>query len=256
MKNTIYYKKEVIEFHAWVAEALPRLQLLKLEGNRFAFDNLMERVLPEVKKYINSQFNIALKNKTLPEGKYQVEDLSDELYIEAFDNIQDLTDEHHLHRWLFSKADELLEDTIIEEDFDNMFFKNIDNYTKEEWEAMEEKFSRDGDGDLVMLEELDDHSYSKQDYTLANVFIENEEDDFIKKLSAKLTEEEIKKQIKSALFLLPFHLRTIFELSVNQQFDAEEIADIKKMTITEVEEILTKAKKIIRTSFLTKHLND
>lgn len=93
---------------------------------------------------------------------------------------------------------------------------------------MDEKFTRDGDGDLVMLEELDDISYSKQDYTLADVFIADEEADFIEKLSAKLTEEQIQQQIKSALFLLPFQLRTIFELSVNQQFDTEAIASIKK----------------------------
>ena len=255
MKNVINVKKEIIEFHAWVAERLPLLQLLKEEDNRLAFNNLMEKVMPEIKQYINRQLIVALKSKTLPEGKYKVEDFTDELYIEAFDNIQDLTEEHHLHRWLFFKADELLEDTIVEEDFDNMFFKNIDNYTKEEWESMEEKFSRDGDGDLVILEELDDDSYSKQDYTLADVFIKDEEADFVKKLSAKLTEEEIKKQIEAALFLLPFHLRTIFELSVNQQFDAEEIADIKKMTITEVKKILDEAKKIIQTSFLKKHLS-
>lgn len=256
MKNTIHYKREIIEFHAWVAKALPRLQFLKQGDNQIEFYSLMEKMMPEVKQYINRQYQVALKNKTLPKGKYNLEDFTDELYIEAYDNIQNLTKGQNLHQWLFSMADKIMEDIIIEEDFDNMFFKNIDNYTKEEWEAMDEKFTRDGDGDLVMLEELDDISYSKQDYTLADVFIENEEEDSIDKLSAKLTQKEIQQQIESALFLLPFHLRTIFELSVNQQFDAEEIADIKKMTITEVEVVLEKAKKIIRTSFMKKHLNE
>lgn len=256
MKNTINYRKEIIEFHTWVAEKLPRLQQLKQEDNQIAFDELMGKVLPEVKQYINRQLKIALCNKTLPEGKYKVEDFADELYLEAFENIQDLKEEQNFHHWLFSKADEILEDIIIEEDFDNMFFKNLDKYTKEEWESMDENFTRDGDGDLVMMEELDDISYNKQDYTLADVFIVDDEEDYIKKLSSKLTEEQIKKQIESTLFLLPFHLRTIFELSVNQQFDSEEIADIKKMTITEVNDILVKAKKIIRTSFLKKHLRE
>lgn len=250
MKSTFNYKKEIIEFHAWVATVVPRLRQLKVEDNRIAFDELMEKVLPEVKQYINRQLRIALQNKTLPEGKYKLADFTDELYLETFENIENLPTEQHLHQWLFSKADEIMEDTIIEEEFDNAFFKNIDNHTKEEWLAMEEKFSRDGDGDLVMLEELDDISYSKLDYSLEDVFIENEELDVFKRINEKLTEEEIKKQIEFALFILPFHIRTIFELSINQQFDAEEISQIKGISVAEVETILAKAKKIIRENFL------
>ena len=228
MKKVINYKQETIAFHARVAKTLPLLQKLKHEDNRIAFNRLMEKVLPKVKQYINKQFQIALKNNILPEGKYKVEDFTDELYIEAFDNILNLNEENHLHHWLFSKADELLEDTIVEEDFDSMFFKNIEDYTKKEWETMEENFTRDGDGDLVLLEELDHPSYPKDDYILADVFVENKEESIIEKLTAKMSKEEIQKQFEAVLFLLPFHLRTVFELSINQQFDAEEIASIKK----------------------------
>ena len=72
MRNVINVKKEIIEFHAWVAERLPLLQLLKEEDNRLAFNNLMEKVMPEIKQYINRQLIVSLKSKTLPELKYKV----------------------------------------------------------------------------------------------------------------------------------------------------------------------------------------
>ena len=226
------------------------LQQLKQEDKRSAFDLLMEKELPKVIQYIKSQLNAALKNKTLSDGMYKVEDITDQLYIEAFDNIENLTEKNELHHWMFLKADELMADVIMEEDFNHMFFKNIDNYTEEEWKGMEEDYTSNGEGHLVMLEELDDISYSKHDYTLADVFIENNEENFLNKLSANLTKQDIKRQIETALLMLPFQARTVFELSVNQQFDSEQISVIKKMTITEVEETLEKAKKLIRSYFI------
>ena len=250
MEKIINSKHEKSTFHVLIEETFPRLQQLKKEKNRIAFDSLMEKVLPTVKQYINRQLKASIKNKTLPEGKYKVEDFTDELYIEAYENIQDFTEKKQLRLWLFSHADIILEDTIIEEEFDSLFFKNIDDFSKEEWDAMEEQFTKDGDGDLIMLEELDDLSYSKQDYTLADVFIEDNEENLIENLNAEMTKKEIQQQVESILFLLPFHIRTIFELSVNLEFDSEEVADIKNMTARDVEEILAKAKNIIRSSLL------
>jgi len=237
------------------AEALPRLQQLQQNDNRMAFDRLMEKELPKVIDYINRQLNVAINNKTLSEGNLKAEDIIDQLYIEAFDNIQNLTEKHELHHWVFIKADELLADAMVEEDFNHTFFNNIDNYANEEWEGMEENYTSNGEGHFLMLEELDDISYSKHDYSLADVFIENIEEDLFNKLSNKLSEQDIQRQIESALHSLPFHPRTIFELAVNQKFEIKEIADIKKMTIQEVEEILTKAKGIIRTNFINNHLS-
>jgi len=147
-----------------------------------------------------------------------------------------------------------LDDTIVDEDFDNTFFKNIDNYTHEEWEAMEEEFTTDGDCDLVMLEEFEDSFYRKQDYTLEDVFVEDDELEFIKKLNDQLSQKEIQHQIDVVLHLLPMSMRTIFELTINQQFDSEEIAQIKGMSIQKVEQILTKAKSFILTRLVSKNL--
>ena len=249
MNTIVYYKNRSLAFHASVAEALPHLQELKQENNRAAFDSAIKKVLPQVKRYINRQLTAALKTNTLSEGKYKVEDFIDQLYIVAYENIQNLTDKQDLHRWLFSQADKILEDVIIEEIFDSLFFRNIDNYTKAEWDEMEERFSTDGDGDLVMEEELDDNSYSKNDYILEDVFIEDKDKDIIENLNAKLQDEQISRHINIVLHELPFPIRTIFDLSVRQAFLPDEIAEIKQIPTEEVEQRLSHARKSIRISF-------
>ncbi len=255
MKTVINHTTKRFEFRAYVASSYAPLIKLKEEGDRTGFNKLMERVLPSIKQYLSRQLKIAVNKKALPVKKYSVEDFVDELFIEAFENIHEVKEASQLYSWLFKEANEILDDAIVDEDFDNTYFKNIDNYTKVEWDAMEENFSVDGDGDLVMLEELDDNSYPKQDYTLQDVFIEDEEFGFIKRLNEKLSEEEIKKQIDLVLHLLPMSMRTIFELTINQQFDTEEIAQIKNLSIQEVEQILANARHIILTSFVTKYLS-
>lgn len=244
MKNKIGYILKSSSFHSRVVEALSILEKKKEANNRIDFDNLMEELLPEVKQYIIRQLKISLKKGTLPEGKYKVEDFTDELYIQAYDNIHELAKSGSMHNWLFRKADGILEDVIIEEDFNNMFFKNLNEYTKEEEEAMEEIFTRDADGDLIMLEEIDDLSYSKLDYTLEETFINHIEKDLIEKLNRSMTKKEIYRQIDTILFCLPFKMRTIFELSIYHNFKSSEISEIKKIHIQEVDAILAQAKNV------------
>ena len=254
MKNTANYTEERFEFRAFVTESYAPLMEMKQKDNQAGFNELIGKVLPGIKQYLTRQLEIAIKKHALPQGKYKVDDFVDELYIEAFDHIEEVKEDRHFYSWLFKKADEIFEDITIEEDFDNTFFKNIDDYTQVEWDAMKEEYSTDGDGDLVMLEEFEDSSYRKQDYTLLDVFVENNELDFIKELNEKLSEEEIHQQIDLVLHLLPMSIRTVYELTINQQFDAEEIAKIKEISVQEVERILANAKHIILTSFVKKYL--
>ena len=51
---------------------------------------------------------------------------------------------------------------------------------------MEEKYSIDGGGDFVMIAELDDLSYAKNDYTLRDAFVEDKGKGIIEKLDQEL----------------------------------------------------------------------
>jgi len=237
------------EFHRFVITSYSDLIEMKKEGNKTAFNELMLQVLPQVKIYISQKLNKAIKNGGIAEGKYKSDDFVDDLYIKTFDHINEIEDEKDFHLWLFKKADELLADAITEEEFDDLFFKNIDNYAKPEWDAMEENYSTDGGGDLVMIEELDDASYYKNNYTLKDIFIDNEEEQIVRELDEKLSEEKINRHVQMVVQKLPLRMQTVFDLVANHQFEPVDIAKIKNIQVPEVIELLSTARKLIKASF-------
>ena len=87
-----------------------------------------EETLAQVKRYIGKRLNTAISKKSLPKGKYTFDDVIDQLFINVYDHFDEVKTAKELHPWLFKKADELMEDWIIEEEFDELFFiKSLDS---------------------------------------------------------------------------------------------------------------------------------
>lgn len=255
-------KKENISYearglHGLASLSFKRLIRLKEENQHGEFKKMMQQLLPDVNGYIARRLSAAVKNGHLPSGKYKVEDFTDELYLKAFEQIKEVEDEKDLLPWLFKKADELLEDTMTAEEFNELFFENIGNYTQAEWKHMQEDFSTDGDGDLMLLEEFDDSSYPNYEYQLADAFIEESpEKKWLEELNAKLSGTEIHQHIDMVLHRLPAHMRSVYDLAVNQRFKPYEIAKIKRISVYQVERYLSQAQSSIRTSIESRYKNN
>lgn len=247
-----YYKGKK-EFNVFVASTFSDLARLKNEDNEEAFNSLMLKTFYQVKRYITRRLGTALVKGNLPKGKYNPDDFIDQLFIEAYDHFDKVKGKENLHPWLFKKADELIESAIIDEEFDDYFLKNIDNYSRPEWDEMEEKFSTDGDGDYVMIEELDDISYPKNDYVLNHVFVEDYQKEIINQLDKDLGEENIRKHVAMVLHNLPLPMRTVFELATEYQFTLEEITIIRKQSLEEVRLLLEKTCKVLEASFFNRY---
>ncbi|WP_111707681.1 sigma-70 family RNA polymerase sigma factor [Lutibacter citreus] len=250
--NVSYYqsKKEVRLF---VTNTFPNLIHLKKEGDQDSFNKLVLKILPLIRKYVNGQLNTAIKKGHFSKDKYNANDFINQLFIEIYDNIEEVKTKNDFYLWLFKKTNELLDDRIVEEEFDNLFFKNIDDYSKPELDEMEEKFSTDGGGDLLMIEELDDKSYNHNDYTLNHVFIEDDQIALAEKIDKQLSAEQIQNHIAMVLHNLPFAMRNVFELYTNELLDLEEIAKIRNTTVEEVDQLLNNAKKAIQVSFFNRY---
>ena len=173
MKNTIKERIWRRTIELFYKESVIPQEQIDTGKDRYAFDKRMEKVLPIIEKYVALRLLEAIKNKVIPEGKYKTEDLIDELYIEAYNHFKKVREDVNLYEWLLDKAKDLIENTIVEVDFNQAFIKNIDDYIHEEWDEMEEKYSVDANGELVMEEDLDDISYLKHDYILDAAFIQN-----------------------------------------------------------------------------------
>lgn len=245
-ENTSYDTRGL---HGLAALSFERLIRQKKENQQDQFNKTMRQILPSVSGYIARRLSATVKNGHLPSGKYKVDDFTAELYLKAFEQIREVEDEEKLLPWLFKKADELLENTMTEEERNEFFFENIDNYTQAEWKQMGMDFSTDGDGEFMLLEEFDDPSYPNYEYQLADAFIEETpEKKWLEKLNTELSDTEIHQHIDMVLHRLPAHMRSVYDLAVNQRFEPYEIAKIKRISVYQVERYLSQAQKSIRIS--------
>ncbi|MBL4592493.1 MAG: sigma-70 family RNA polymerase sigma factor [Flavobacteriales bacterium] len=249
MKTNINYQISQKEFHLFVSKIFFNLVQSKKDEDRNSFNELLLSILPEVKKYIVNRLKRAIKKEKISEGKYKAEGIIDQLFIEVYEKIEEVKQEGDLYLWLFKKTDELLNDILVDEEFDQLFFENIDNYSKPQWDEMEERYSIDGGGDLVLEEDLEDISYNKSNYKLADVFIEENEKDLIDKLDHELSERKISNSIDMILHHLPQLMQSIFELYTNHQFEFEEIAEIKSISTQEVGQLLEDTRRSIKLNF-------
>lgn len=235
--------------HGLAALSFKELIQLKENEDREAFNKLMQTILPDVEGYIARRLSASVRNGHIPSGKYKVEEFVHELYLLAFEHISEIEDEKDLPFWLFQKADELLQKTIVEEEYNTRFLDNLDKYTKVEWIQMKEYYSIDGEGELTLLEEFDDPSYPKDEYKLRDAFIEEPEHEWFEKLDTNLKGSEIHQHIDFVLHRLPAPMKSIYDLAVNQRFSLQEISRIKGIPAEEVGSYLALARESIRISF-------
>ncbi|MDE1207931.1 sigma-70 family RNA polymerase sigma factor [Tenacibaculum larymnensis] len=254
MKNTkINYQQR--EFHIFVAQAFPLLIKSKEEGDKETFNTLILKILPSIKKYVNQRLVAAISKGHFPKNKYNANDFIDQLFVEVYENINEVKKADNFYLWLFKKADQLLENTIEEEEFDELFFKNIDDFSKPEWNEMEEKFSADAEGDLLMMDELDDSSYHKNNYTLNHVFVKDEEQNYIDKLDKELDETTTQRHIQMILHKLPTNMQSVFELSSEYKFNLDEISTIKGITKEKISKLIEDTRSKLRKSFFSRYLS-
>ena len=240
-------------FRSTVEITFRQLVKLRKEKNKASFNDELLKILPEVKKYINRRLITATRTGNLPKGKYKADDFYDQLFIEVYDHNEELKDDRDFYLWIFKKTNELLEQIIVEEEFNDFFFQNIDDYSRPEWDAMEEEFSTDGDGDLMMIEELDDISYKKNDYTLNHVFIEGGKNEFINKIDKELNNENIDRHIQMVLHNLTLPMQNVFELSSQQMFSLQEIAHVRNSSVKEIEKLLNESREVLQKSLINRY---
>jgi|TARA_R110000737_G_scaffold347664_1_gene379677 RNA polymerase sigma factor (sigma-70 family) len=226
------------------------LVLLKSENNKEAFNGLVLSILSEIKKYINGRISSAIHQGHFSRGKYKAEDFIDQLFIEIYDNLEEVKSKNNFYKWLFKKTNQLLDDTIVEEEFDDLFFKNIDDYSKQELEGMVEKYTIDGGGDVVMLDELNESSFNpKKIESFSSYLIENDETELVEKIDKELTAEDVHNHINFVLASLPLAMRNVYDLYYSAQFSIEEISDITNLSRVEIDDLLKEAKIRIKHSF-------
>jgi RNA polymerase sigma factor (sigma-70 family) len=253
MENKTTYYTTRKQLRLSIKQTFPNLIKLRREDDKIAFNKLLLEVMPDVRKYIIKRIQTAILKNHFPKNKYVANDFIDQLFIETYDHIENLSNEDEFYVWLYKKTNELLDDAITKEVFDDLFFKNIDDYSQREWDQMEEKFTVESDGDLIMKEELDDISYYKNPYTVSDVFKENTESGLVEKIDKSLHQEQVDRHVQFVMHNLPMPSRNVFELFTKQHLTIAEIAEVRNISIAETQKLLDEARKLLKASLFNRY---
>lgn len=212
------------------------------QQNNERFNSTVSEVLPRLKRYVANQLRMAVINGIIGPRKYRPEDISDEVFIqlkERWDAGQlPLKD---IKTAMFKLADDALA-RIMNEEKEHIKNIAIEEILAEEIKGLEEKYSVEADGDIVLYEEFDDISYEhereqKTIYLLEPGF----ENDLIETLD--LTEiyphtPEASEMLAHVYQDLPALTSAIIDLHVAGGLSVEEIAEVREMEIRNVDKII------------------
>ena len=219
--------------------------MTKQQQNSEQFNDIVNRILPRVRRYVAQRLRMAVIDGILGPGLYRPEDITDEVFIrlkEEFDNGTLPLDKVKVA--MFRLADQELE-RILTEARGHVDDVSIEQIQVEEMRELEEKYSVDAEGELVLYEEFDDISYQhdrerKTIYLLEPGF----ENDLIKALdleeSRAVAATEVRQLLAHAYQELPRLAGAIISLHVAGGLSPEEIAEVRDMDVQDVETIIAR----------------
>ena len=171
------------------AEHIQTLHNHYLQNDKEQFDHLIKELLPALNTYILRYL------KTKGSGikiNLSINEILDEIYInlyEQFDKLPVNTDD--AISWIYGTAREYLEKILAQNNHEREKI-DISRLAAEEIKSLEEKFTADAEGELMMYDELDDISYIKKSYGPEIL----PEDAFVEYPDTELLTEDIKKALE------------------------------------------------------------
>jgi len=201
--------------------------------------------VPEVKEFIANSLKAAENEGQIDRGYYHPDDVLDEIYLEVFTNFDEEWDVKMLRYLLFKKAvDKINEKKAIE--VATIASSNTGALLKEELDRLNEDFTTDGDGDLILNTELDDISYKQTKTSRNTVYMDaSVENPILEKLKLDDAFQLSARRRASFGYLyttIPHISKTIFELYAFANQTVSEIAlilDIEEDKIKKVLKVVT-----------------
>jgi DNA-directed RNA polymerase specialized sigma24 family protein len=218
---------------------LDELQEMKKRRSRREFDKMIQVISRDVAIYIRRRLKSAEMTTAVKRGKFKVQELLDDLYLQLYDEIEQIPEqESAIRSWLYRKADKLLSEKFRELEFEQESFTQLDSIVEHEYRMMEERFTVDADQELVMEEELEGFEQVKDWYAADNLIYGEDEDTLLDEITLQIHQEEIHRAIEKKLTKLPLFKRTVMDLYLINQMTAGEIAEVKQISVTEVEAVI------------------
>jgi RNA polymerase sigma factor (sigma-70 family) len=226
-----------------------QLKKHKSEGNRADFNRILDTLLPKLERYIRHRIKIFELKGLLPKNYYSAADIVADVYLKIYDNFGEIKDEKQLKIEIFRMADEILQSYVSRHTGD-MRKIPVSELLREELKMLNEDFTVDADGDLVLVEELDDIEYRQDDFKRKiYLFDKSAEEYFARALG--LSPEDFNDEKFRALFgnlyaSLPETSRRILDLVAQAGLTPDETAMVTGIDRNDVTEVLMKLKTLLR----------
>jgi RNA polymerase sigma factor (sigma-70 family) len=223
------------------------LNKAKSVKNRHHFKSSINRILPDLSNYIARRLNIAHSTGLIDKRGVSPEEIIDMVYLKLYDNYDLFRGSFSdLETWTYQAVDEVLEDQLNEKAFERENLVYLQKLEDLELSGLEEKFTADAEGELIMIEDFDDVSYTRKLYDPVEFLEDRETLKSIESILSEFDKVQLHKEIQKYLLTLPEEERTIFDLFWIVGLPMNQIARIRNISIAETEEALKRAGAHIR----------
>lgn len=244
-------ERQFESFHAVAGN----LAEMKQESDKKRFLELLEKALPALKGYLRRRISQAEQYRKMRLRAGSAKDLLNELYLRLYDTYRLHIDSRDAFIvWLYREADRLLDEKLSDQERE-MKVEDIEQLRKKERKSMEEEFSVDGDGELVMQEELEESDpellpqSGEMDLYGLHLIID-EEEKLLDAIESGSGDEDLDKRVMQLLAALPQRQQEVYELYYLEELNPEQIALIKEMNVEEVNETLEKVREYVQGELL------
>ncbi len=212
-------------------------------ADREAFFRQVIDVAPGLEMYVRNRLRTAEHNGLIPPGLYTPQDILDEVFLEVYEHFHEMSPEGEsdLRIKLFQMANEKLDEIIRTESWRHSAL-SLEDILADEIRLLNEipQMTVDADGDIVMVEDLDDAEMQPRE-PRALLLEDSFEDEVINQLglSPAVKGDRAMEQLLARVYAeLPPQSRILFDLWTRGKLSVEEIARVRGLSVEQVRAIL------------------
>lgn len=222
---------------------LNRLKNHKESDNKDEFNKILSEFLPELKKLTSHKLRQWEVQGVIPRDTYSADEIIDDIYVKIFDEFHDsLIDERNLKVKMLAVSRELLNN--IKEKHSGKRV-SVEKLIAEEMKELEENYTVDSEGELILMEDLEDISYDTHDkediILLQNEHFEDLAESF--DLTGEELSDEEKLKIGKIYSSLPELTRSVVDHYVFVNLSTVQIAEIHNITEEDVNWMLRRVRE-------------
>lgn len=214
------------------------------------FGKKVLKTVPYLQPYVKHRLYTAETLGVIPKNMYKSNGVIDDAIVQLYEEYKgDFNKGSSLKLELFTLVSNRLDEIFKKEEFHKKTL-SISEILNNELEQLDEKFETDLDWDLLMVDELDDISYHQEDMKTPILLYNNAEENIIKSLEIYNEKDGLNQKNRMILnkiySWLPFETSNLIDLYVFGNLNFNEIAQIKKVDVRDVESVIVKVQKSFR----------